>query len=65
MKLQQKITDNGKVHHEYLLIGGVTDDDAGVLLNCGMTHIPDYDEEDDDGNNYEAWIDTKYVLWVE
>ena len=65
MKLQRKVTDNERVHHEYLLISGITDDDAGILLDCGLTPIPDYDEKDDDGNICEAWIDAKYVSCVE
>jgi len=65
MKLLEIDRDNSRVGNEYLLISGVTDDDAYILSYCGMTNIDDYDVMDDDGNNYEAWIRNEYLPYVE
>ena len=65
MTLLQIDRENSRVGHEYLLIGGITDDDKYILNYCGMTNIEDYDVMDHDGNNYEAWIKNEYLPEVE
>ena len=66
MKLIDVINDSSRTcGKEYLLLGSVTDDDAAILVKLGMVHIEDYDAMDYDGNNFEAWIKTEYIMFVE
>ena len=61
MKLVQEIIpENGSIPRRYLLLAGVTDDDARILKLCNMEHKPKLDIIEIGGNGhghrYEAWM---------
>lgn len=51
MRLVREVCDNPEAYRRYLLLEGVTDDDAVILNLCNMERQPEFDED-----NYEAWM---------
>lgn len=61
MKLVKEVVpQNGKYPRRYLLLAGVTNNDARILELCNMEHKPEFDIIEVDGNGgehlHEAWM---------